>query len=259
MCAHPNPRNVFIGGGGEGATVREVLRHPSVETAVMVDIDGELCELFRTCARISSSPTPYKLFVRLFERGVDRLGFVAARMPWCTTLYRPFRSELPQYQQGAYEDARTTLVYDDCKKYLEDYEGTFDVIVLDLADPVEAGPSFPIWTVEYYTTCLQKLAPDGASHLVTLLFANPTYSSHRRSSRRMSCGLTSCSLTVYMAAGCRHSGHTGGAVLSEPSARGLHARRKNPRCRISDRFDVWSSHPFVWSFLGIQHCVQGTK
>jgi spermidine synthase len=70
-------------------------------------------------------------------------------------------SELPQYPAGAYEDSRTTLVYDDCKKYLEDYEGTFDVIILDLADPVEAGPSFPIWTKEYYTTCAAKLSPDG--------------------------------------------------------------------------------------------------
>lgn len=51
MCAHPDPKSVFIGGGGEGATLREVLRHPSVEKAVMVDIDGELCEVFRKCAR----------------------------------------------------------------------------------------------------------------------------------------------------------------------------------------------------------------
>ncbi len=76
------------------------------------------------------------------------------------------RRELPQYQDGAYEDPRTTLVYDDCKKYLEEYEGTFDVIVLDLADPVEAGPAFPIWTKEYYTTCAEKLSPDGAGHTV---------------------------------------------------------------------------------------------
>jgi spermidine synthase len=38
---------VLIIGGGEGATLREVLRHPSVEQAVMVDIDGELIEVAR--------------------------------------------------------------------------------------------------------------------------------------------------------------------------------------------------------------------
>ena len=38
---------MLIAGGGEGATLREVLRHPGVERAVMVDIDGELVDLCR--------------------------------------------------------------------------------------------------------------------------------------------------------------------------------------------------------------------
>lgn len=33
------PKSVFIGGGGELATAREVLRHTSIEKCVMVDID----------------------------------------------------------------------------------------------------------------------------------------------------------------------------------------------------------------------------
>ena len=37
MTTHPNPETVFIAGGGEGATLREVLRHPSVKKVVMVD------------------------------------------------------------------------------------------------------------------------------------------------------------------------------------------------------------------------------
>jgi spermidine synthase len=45
MLAHPNPRRVLVLGGGEGATLREVLRHPGVDQAVMVDIDGELVGL----------------------------------------------------------------------------------------------------------------------------------------------------------------------------------------------------------------------
>lgn len=47
MLAHANPRRVLIIGGGEGATLREVLRHRCVERAVMVDIDGELVALAR--------------------------------------------------------------------------------------------------------------------------------------------------------------------------------------------------------------------
>lgn len=47
MLSHPNPRRVLIIGGGDGGTLREVLRHPSVEEAVLVDIDAEVIR----CAR----------------------------------------------------------------------------------------------------------------------------------------------------------------------------------------------------------------
>jgi len=45
MIAHAAPREVLIVGGGEGATLREVLRYRSVTRATMVDIDGELVDL----------------------------------------------------------------------------------------------------------------------------------------------------------------------------------------------------------------------
>ncbi len=45
MLAHPNPRNVFIAGGGEGATLRDVLMHKTVKKAVMVDIDEQVVKL----------------------------------------------------------------------------------------------------------------------------------------------------------------------------------------------------------------------
>lgn len=45
MVAHPEPRRVLVLGGGEGATLREALRHPTVTRAVMVDIDEELVRM----------------------------------------------------------------------------------------------------------------------------------------------------------------------------------------------------------------------
>jgi spermidine synthase len=45
MIAHAEPRDVLIIGGGEGATLREVLRYRSLRRATMVDIDGDLIEL----------------------------------------------------------------------------------------------------------------------------------------------------------------------------------------------------------------------
>jgi spermidine synthase len=47
MCLHPDPRRVLIVGGGEGASAREALSHPTVEEVVMVDIDEEVVELCR--------------------------------------------------------------------------------------------------------------------------------------------------------------------------------------------------------------------
>jgi len=45
MIAHDCPKSVFIAGGGEGATAREVLRHKTVERLVMVEIDEAVVEV----------------------------------------------------------------------------------------------------------------------------------------------------------------------------------------------------------------------
>lgn len=45
LAAARDRSQVLILGGGEGATLREALRHPEVERATMVDIDGEVVEL----------------------------------------------------------------------------------------------------------------------------------------------------------------------------------------------------------------------
>lgn len=45
MLAHPNPKNVLVIGGGDGGTIREVLKHPSVERAVLCEIDGDVIEV----------------------------------------------------------------------------------------------------------------------------------------------------------------------------------------------------------------------
>jgi len=45
LVTHGDPRDVLIIGGGEGATLREVLVHDSVERLVMVDLDRELVEI----------------------------------------------------------------------------------------------------------------------------------------------------------------------------------------------------------------------
>ncbi len=44
LFAHPNPKNVLIIGGGDGGTLREVVRHKEIERAVMVEIDELVVE-----------------------------------------------------------------------------------------------------------------------------------------------------------------------------------------------------------------------
>lgn len=98
MLMHPAPRRVCIIGGGEGATLREVLRHPPVEEVVMVDLDEEIVALCR--------------------------------------------EHLPEWHRGAFDDPRVHLLHEDGRVFLREEPGSFDVIVLDITDPVTAdfGP-----------------------------------------------------------------------------------------------------------------------
>lgn len=47
MTLHPNPQKVLVCGGGEGATLREALKHRCVNEAIMVDIDEELVDMVK--------------------------------------------------------------------------------------------------------------------------------------------------------------------------------------------------------------------
>jgi len=122
LLAHPEPRRVLVVGGGEGATLREVLRHPGLERVVMVDIDRELVEVCRH---------------------------------W-----------LPEFHQGAFADPRGELVYADGRAWLAAQgDGSFDVIILDLPEPLEEGPALGLFTREMYELVRSKLAPGGLAAL----------------------------------------------------------------------------------------------
>jgi spermidine synthase len=117
MLTHPRPESIFIAGGGEGATLREVLAHKTVERAVMVDIDEEVVSL---CRRF-----------------------------------------LPSWHQNAFDDPRAELHFVDARKYLEQSSDKFDVIIIDLVDPLEQGPARLLYTREFYQIVKQKLGHDG--------------------------------------------------------------------------------------------------
>ena len=45
MNTHPCPKNVLIIGGGDGGILREVLKHPSVESVTQVEIDRAVVDM----------------------------------------------------------------------------------------------------------------------------------------------------------------------------------------------------------------------
>jgi len=117
MLTHPRPEKVFIAGGGEGATLREVLAHKTVRKAVMVDIDEEVVGL---CRRY-----------------------------------------LPAWHQNSFDDPRAEIHFADARRYLEETDEKFDVIIIDLVDPLEQGPARLLYTREFYGIAKQKLGPGG--------------------------------------------------------------------------------------------------
>ncbi len=48
LNAHPNPQRVLIVGGGDGGTLTQVLKHPSVKEVVLCEIDAKVIELSKT-------------------------------------------------------------------------------------------------------------------------------------------------------------------------------------------------------------------
>jgi S-adenosylmethionine decarboxylase proenzyme len=45
LFSHPNPKRVAIIGGGEGATLREVLKHSTIDTVTMIEVDEDMVKL----------------------------------------------------------------------------------------------------------------------------------------------------------------------------------------------------------------------
>ncbi|MBM3943331.1 MAG: polyamine aminopropyltransferase [SAR202 cluster bacterium] len=117
MLLHREPRSVFIGGGGEGATLREVLAHQSVQKVVMLDLDPEVVSLCR--------------------------------------------QHLPLHHRGSFDDPRLELRHQDARGYLAECDQRFDVMVMDLVDPLEGGPAYLLYTQEYYQLAKAKMNPGG--------------------------------------------------------------------------------------------------
>jgi spermidine synthase len=71
------------------------------------------------------------------------------------------RKYLPEYSRGAFEDSRTELYHVDAREYLANSKDKFDIIIIDLPDPIEAGPAYRLYTHEFYRIVRERLTNNG--------------------------------------------------------------------------------------------------
>ena len=71
------------------------------------------------------------------------------------------KKHLPEMHQGAFEDPRTRLLHEDARAYLEKTNERFDLIVVDLVEPLEEGPACLLFTKEFYTLVRDRLTDRG--------------------------------------------------------------------------------------------------
>lgn len=71
------------------------------------------------------------------------------------------RKHLPSFHAGAFDDSRTELIIEDGRKYLERTQERFDVVIIDVNDPLEEGPSFMLFTLEFYQIIAERLNKGG--------------------------------------------------------------------------------------------------
>jgi len=99
LLVHPNPRHVLIIGGGDGGTIREVLRH-DIEFVEMVEIDREIIDISMDYLKIDNGIL-YNLINKL--------------------------------------EPRANLIIEDGIEYIKNCKEIFDVIIVDSTDPFKAA------------------------------------------------------------------------------------------------------------------------
>jgi spermidine synthase len=68
---------------------------------------------------------------------------------------------LPDYSQGSFQDKRTELLHTDAREYLAKSRELFDIIIIDLPDPIEEGPAYRLYTQEFYQLVKDRLTANG--------------------------------------------------------------------------------------------------
>lgn len=70
LFSHPEPKSVLVIGGGDGGTVREVLRHPQIQKVVLCEIDQRVVEISKQFLKTGSALSDEKVEL-VFQNGAD--------------------------------------------------------------------------------------------------------------------------------------------------------------------------------------------
>lgn len=76
-------------------------------------------------------------------------------------LVRICRKHLTGFHQGAFDDPRLQVCFDDIRSFLLSYPDYFDVIILDLPDPMKDNPTALLYTLNFYKILRARLKPGG--------------------------------------------------------------------------------------------------
>lgn len=78
---------------------------------------------------------------------------------------------LSSWHQGSYDHPKVEMHFLDARKYIEKTEEQFDIIFIDVTEPFNDGPSYLLFTDQFYKLVSKKLKPDGILGLQAGMFA----------------------------------------------------------------------------------------
>lgn len=214
LCVHPNPRNVLVIGGGDGGTVREILRHQQVERVELCEIDRMVVDVCREYFPLMSAGLDDPRVRCHFEDGA---AFVGARKGEYDVIIvdssDPVGPAEVLFREGFYRDLFAALRDDGILvSQSESFHYHRDTIAALVAF---ASDIFPIY--QYYYT----LVPTYPSGIIGFSFCSKRYDALK--DFLPSRAATLKSLSYY-----NEQMHRAAFVLPE-SARAFFANLKGPR------------------------------
>ncbi len=71
------------------------------------------------------------------------------------------KKHMKSWHQGSFNNPRAEILIGDAKQYIEETGEKFDIIISDLPSPMEEGPAYQLYTLEFYRKLRARLKPEG--------------------------------------------------------------------------------------------------